>query len=338
MRKSTLHFVVPGLLGPWVRAMAGTQTDRSLRSLQRLLTRARVSDSVGDEFTLTAREVGLDDAPVGAVSALGDGLEVGDAVWFCADPVNFVPDIHHLLLSDPRRLAITADDRSALRREILGSGLLDGMTLVAGRSGRWYLKLDTLPAVSTHAPYAAVGKDVAPWLPSGPWAAEWMARLTELQMLLHQSEFNQRREAAGKLPVNSIWLWGNGRCPPRQSGCVSPIFADGPFARGLGILAGAQVQAQPAGWKALRDVWEANSPAVVVVDGLRLLAQLDDPTEAMTVADGMERDWFAPIAQSMARSAHFDVAILPADGRLFQIDCWTGRRFWRRGHLMTLIH
>lgn len=338
MGKATLHFVVPGLLGAWARARPGSKSGQSLAALRRLLTRAHVSTCAGDEFSLTARNVGLDNAPVGAVSALGDGVDVGDAVWFCADPVNLVPDIHSLLLTDPRRLALTVDDRSALRRLILESGLLDGMTLVTGQSGRWYLKLDTPRTVSTQAPYAAVGKDVTAWLPSGPWAAEWMTRLTELQMLLHQCEFNQRREAAGELPVNSLWIWGNGSCPSRRSGIVGCLFADGPFARGLGQLTGVEARPQPAGWLALQDVWEKRSPAVVVLDGLRLLAQLDDHTEATMVVLDMERDWFAPIAHSVARSALFEVAILPADGRRFRIDRWTDRRFWRRGDLTALIH
>ena len=55
-------------------------------------------------------------------------------------------------------------------------------------------------------------------------------------MLLFSNEINQQRESRGLLPVNSIWLWGEGRWENNQVTKVSTISGDDVFSSGLSQL------------------------------------------------------------------------------------------------------
>jgi len=67
-------------------------------------------------------------------------------------------------------------------------------------------------------PHDISGQPVAPHLPSG---GEGAGRVLDLmlhsQALLKDHPLNQQRQAAGKPPVSSIWLWGQGRRPQLPS-------------------------------------------------------------------------------------------------------------------------
>jgi hypothetical protein len=79
------------------------------------------------------------------------------------------------------------------------------------------------------------------FLPSA--AASWQHdRLVgELQLLLHQAPFNRRREEQGRLPVNSIWLWGGGCAPPASTIALPRLFADDPQFLGYWRSVGGEV-------------------------------------------------------------------------------------------------
>ncbi|MEO6271072.1 MAG: hypothetical protein ABIP08_12300, partial [Lautropia sp.] len=55
---------------------------------------------------------------------------------------------------------------------------------------------------------AASGRNVAGYLPDGPDQRRFRKLLNEIQMSWHEHPVNQEREAAGALPINSIWLSG----------------------------------------------------------------------------------------------------------------------------------
>ncbi len=55
---------------------------------------------------------------------------------------------------------------------------------------------------------AASGRNVAGYLPDGPDQRRFRKLLNEIQMSWHEHPVNQEREAAGALPINSVWLSG----------------------------------------------------------------------------------------------------------------------------------
>jgi len=79
---------------------------------------------------------------------------------------------------------------------------------------RWYLRLDSLPDISTLPLSQVAGRNVHGLLPGGKDAARWHQLFNEIQMLLFAHPLNEARETRGALPINSLWFWGGGVMQP----------------------------------------------------------------------------------------------------------------------------
>ena len=99
---------------------------------------------------------------------------------------------------------------------------------------RWYLGLDEDPGLQTRSMHSAWGGPVGDVLPPNRIAASWAARLTELQMLLHDASVNRQREQLGKPTINSFWLWGGGKTAEGGSGRGRHGVLDGQRGCGTG--------------------------------------------------------------------------------------------------------
>ncbi|NJC87328.1 MAG: cofactor-independent phosphoglycerate mutase [Desulfuromonas sp.] len=82
--------------------------------------------------------------------------------------------------------------------------------------------------------------------PRTPEAAPLMQITTSAQLLFKNHPVNLRREAAGKLPANSIWLWGQGKRPQMQTlrelhGLTGAVISAVDLIKGIGIYAGLTV-------------------------------------------------------------------------------------------------
>lgn len=83
-------------------------------------------------------------------------------------------------------------------------------------------------------------------LPRSAAAAPLMQITTASQLLFKRHPVNQRREAAGKLPANSIWLWGQGKRPQMATlqeryGLSGAVISAVDLIKGIGIYAGMKV-------------------------------------------------------------------------------------------------
>jgi 2,3-bisphosphoglycerate-independent phosphoglycerate mutase len=83
-------------------------------------------------------------------------------------------------------------------------------------------------------------------LPQGDGAAELINLMTSSQLLFKQHPVNLRREQAGKLPANSIWLWGHGRAPHMETmeekfGVTGAVISAVDLIKGIGVCAGLDV-------------------------------------------------------------------------------------------------
>ncbi|HSG90830.1 MAG TPA: hypothetical protein VLA56_16555, partial [Pseudomonadales bacterium] len=70
------------------------------------------------------------------------------------------------------------------------------------------------------------GCDPGDYLPAGPDAGGFQTLLSEVQMTLHASPVNQRREALGLPVINSLWIWGGGVAPEVHARSIPALFAD----------------------------------------------------------------------------------------------------------------
>lgn len=95
-------------------------------------------------------------------------------------------------------------------------------------------------------PHDLTGKSVSRHMPRGSGAEPMVQIINSAQMLFNRHPVNYQRLSAGKLPANSIWLWGQGRRPRmstlrEQYGLDGAVISAVDLIKGIGIYAGLDV-------------------------------------------------------------------------------------------------
>ncbi len=72
----------------------------------------------------------------------------------------------------------------------------------------WHSGVDRM---DTTPPHDITMQEIAPYMPKGPGAETVIDLIERSQKVLAESPVNRDREKAGKIPANSIWLWGQGK-------------------------------------------------------------------------------------------------------------------------------
>lgn len=237
------------------------------------------------------------------MAAITRQRDAGDAVlhqWLRADPAFVRPDMSGARVMAIGELGLTADEADALTRPLKPLFGDTGFQLSAPVPSRWYLALPIeakLPLFSP--PEAVLGDDLLAHLPDGPEGRRWRALLNEAQVILHNHPVNTAREAAGKVPVNSLCFWGAGRLPDHVRTAATGVVSNDIELQSL---------AQLAGLAAPRDG-----------------AQLFDLRQL--------RDWAAVeqrLRPGLAELGRDELQLDFADGARFSLRSGQRWRFWRR--------
>lgn len=101
-------------------------------------------------------------------------------------------------------------------------------------------------AMRTTPPHDITGKAVLDSLPSGDGADYLINIMNSAQMLLHSHPINAKRKEQGKLPANSVWLWGHGKTPristyQENFSLSGAVISAVDLIKGIGICAGLDV-------------------------------------------------------------------------------------------------
>ncbi len=182
--------------------------------------------------------------------------QTGDrpSAWIAgADPVYLEPRMDHLWLHalSPPQLEITELQRLVDHlQKTLGEGSPFGFARLRSCG---YVTL-TEP-IATAAYSAAALDQCAPdrFLPGGPEAAGHRRLISEIEMALHDHPVNRERVAAGRQPVNSLWLWGGGTAPATAAQPLPPLYSDDPLLHGYWLSRSAPATAWPGSLDACLD-------------------------------------------------------------------------------------
>jgi len=334
------HLLLPDLFWP-ERDFPGIYRDLETPALGRLLAkgRARVDADPEEAQTCEAwlcRRFGADrqgDWPVAPHSLIADGGEPGSYFWLRADPVHLKLEGNQLLLADSARFALSQSEAETLAGSLNAHFSGDGLEFHPLRPDRWYLRLAQVPALETTALARAAGRSVDDLLPRGEDARTWRARLNEVQMLLHDHAVNAAREAAGELPINSIWLWGGGRLPEAAPAPFSAVWSGNPLAAGLAQAGRIAAHERPEDAAALLRKAAATGVNLILLEDLRDAAQYGDAHAWRTRLARLERDWFAPLLGAL-RQERIGMLSVHGLGPALALSVETTRsdlrRFWRR--------
>jgi hypothetical protein len=273
---------------------------------------------LGEAFGLEGNGV-----PAGALTLVAANRDPGDGAWLRADPVHLRLLRDRLVVVPPEALTISREEAEALCAS-LNQHFAGAMQVIALDTARWSARLldgrsrelDDVPALQV------AGRE----LPLGGGR-----ELTEIQMLLHEHPVNAAREARGEPAINSLWLWGQGRASKATSRWAS-VLADEPIAMGLALLARTRYRSLPAGADAWLQGATAQGRHLIVLDGLRAPAALQDAQQHGERLAGLERDWFAPLVAAL-RAGRVGMVTLhvPGGGEAVSFEAIRGdlRRIWR---------
>ena len=324
--KPVVDLLLPGLfdrLSDWDSSYAEKPEASGLSSVLKVASRKEQAET-GFERCLWA--LLSPDGSSGMELPVGRLLSsLQDKVVCCADPVHLRPGISDLVLIEGGQLSLEADEGRLL--EVL---IDEHVRPIGGRfywrEGAGYLTFSEAPSLRSTPLSEAAGEGVNGCLPEGAGQRWWGRLANELQMLLFNSEINQLRESRGKLPVNSLWLWGGGELPssplPRRYDCA--VTHGNAFAAAMvdavDIPQLAHVRAGlDQGCQRLLDVYP----------GLLNAARYDDYAAWRTCLSHFDQQYLPRLMEALYRG---DISRLRLISGPWQFDTTrSGRyRFWRR--------
>lgn len=323
----SISLIIPGLLpipaGIEARDLPATPY------LSRLLSRSDLQFAPHDYAGILARIAGIDlPLPLANLRYQSDTGQSATQYCLCADPVHLAPGREGMVLFDSGHFSLQETEVAALGATIKPLLKESGYRLETPASSRWYLLSEQPFGITSGELYNVAGGDIGTHLPV---QRQWRQLLNELQMLLHDCEVNQTREARGELPINSLWFWG-------ESGVVAPQvqrqaradiwFTDEPIAVGLAAHIGARHEFVADAKTALTAVSASASVRVIVPTGSDAL-HLDDPARWLDHVNLLETNWCKPLCTALQRN-QFQQLVLLLSGAAFRSTPWKMRRFWRR--------
>ncbi len=264
--------------------------------------------------------------PAAPLRLIGEGGEPGDHDWLCLDPVHLRIEERAIVLDDPARLELTAEEDEALREAVapLAAPLSE---IVARAPGHWHLRLAGPAAIDTADLPHGIGLPADPSLPAGPEGAAWRRRLAEIQPVLHDHPVNRRRAEAGRPTVNALWPWGGGRRPQTVATAVTTVWSNDPVLKGYASLADIAAAPMPEGFA------PASGHLLAHFDGLAAARFSFDATAWREGLARLEAQWLAPALTAMRRGVLRRLSFVAGAREpslrvdLGRADLW---RLWRR--------
>ncbi|HJO36834.1 MAG TPA: hypothetical protein QF361_11550 [Gammaproteobacteria bacterium] len=312
--------LAPGLLGPLRGLGAPSLPPLPAPTLVRWRARARIRRGpTGDLAALAGALFGT--------SAAGQAVAAQHAAGAARGPVLLAEPLHLPLVGEAplvlRRQALALDAAAAgeLRDALADHLRAEGLCLTLPTSDQWLLQpIDQPPPLLQ----VLAGPSPTTLQAPLPWPPDAAARrlLTELQMLLHELPANQRREAQGLAPVNTLWCYGAGPLDtPTGPRGIDRVCADELVVRGLAHAAALPVTS-------LADA-EAGAGVLLATDAPQNWALAGDWGGYEAAVAALESTVLAPLERALQQG---DIDLL----ELYTgADRWHIRRrarWWRRRH------
>lgn len=330
------HLLIPALFPPATQTPENDPLNRvAVPALRTLLARGTASRSEPSDLEAwlcqafgVARQ---QDFPVAPFALLADGLQAGEAYWLCADPVHLSIERDQLILTESSTFSLSQAESDNLISALNNHFSHDGLHFFAPHPMRWYLRLDTPPAMATQTLMQTAGHNIHPRLPRGQDELRWRALINEVQMLLFEHPVNVAREHRGEAPINSVWPWGGGIFSAPPGGEFDHMWSDHALATGLAMASMSPYYALSAN---AREWLERAQPGnhLVVLDSLRPASLYGTPHAWRERLEALEHDWFAPLERALRKGATDLTLHAPTAAGTLRFDVSRGSlwKLWRR--------
>ncbi|MGE5662838.1 MAG: cofactor-independent phosphoglycerate mutase [Deltaproteobacteria bacterium] len=182
-------------------------------------------------------------------------------------------------------------------------------------------------AVETTPPHDIHGRKITEYLPRGE-GSDLLLSLMELSReVFPDHPVNRKRAAAGKLPGNSIWLWGQGKAPRMPTfrdkyGLSGSVVAAVDLIKGIGVYAGLETVAVPGatGYTdtnfrgkaeyALREL-ETKDFVLIHVEAPDEAGHNGSVPEKVRAIERIDREMLGPILDRARSGGDLSVLVLP---------------------------
>jgi hypothetical protein len=330
MRSITLF--IPGLFGPDIAVHPDDLPD--LPALNWFLTKGAyqtikpLSPSYGlcELFGLSAEIES--DLPIAAISRLSDDNQHPEGIWLRADPVHVQADRDGLILIDNNRFILSQHDALALAADI--NMLLKPYELELEVPGpyRWYLRVHDDLKLRTTPLDSIVGKDILPYMPSGDDRINLIQLMNDIQMTLHDSDVNKKREQEKALPINSVWFWGYGELPKIIDRHWSFIVSDEMLAKGLSMIAATPFDELPDNYNDIKYAG-SNYNGLIVINAFQKFSHYHDLEGWLEALIRYEENWFSPLLNALKRN-ELDQLNIKTELRSINLDKGSQYKIWKK--------
>ncbi|MCG8380062.1 MAG: hypothetical protein MI865_11390 [Proteobacteria bacterium] len=303
MRNLTVY--IPGLFGPDIAIHPDDLPD--LPCLNWLLSRAEyqshneLSPSYGLCQLFGLNQNNESDLPIAAVSRLSDDNQHPDGFWLRADPVHVSADRDGLILIDNNRFVLNQRDALALAADINFLLKPYELELEVPVPYRWYLKMNAGLEFKTTPLDSIVGQDILPFMPIGDDRINLIQLMNDIQMTLHNSDVNQRREQEKALPINSVWFWGYGELPKIIDRQWSFISSDEILAKGLAMIAATPFTELPENYNEIEKAGTSFN-GLIVINAFQNYSYYHDLEGWLEALMQYEENWFKPLVNALKGS------------------------------------
>ncbi len=329
-----LILLLPGLA--WLDAHDGGEVSKALPlpALQQMLGKGRLERKERGLSACVEQLWGAPPAGLAALAAEQAGL-AGDGEWLFADPVHLRVDRDRALLADVGVMQISLDEARGLTDALNRHFGEDGLAFHPQQAGRWLLNAPK-PLTARFDPlWDVVGEDINRHLPQGEGGLAWSRMLNELQMLLYTQPLNDAREMRGDLPVNSVWLWGEGAPAPWKAPAPA-LLADDESLQLLAARSGMAVDAAPFAFDGL----PLDGDCLLMLDALQAAAQYRDAWGWREALQRLEQDWFAPLQGAVRQGKISELTLIATGPAGFELtlkpaDLW---KFWKRALPLAALY
>jgi len=253
--------------------------------------------------------------------------------WLKVTPVHLRPDRDTLVLIPEDDLQISAEEAKSLKFAFNQHFETESISL-EGTDQAWFLRLPQ--AIDFHSETLDCLKyaSLQDRYPKGASAGYWRRLMNEAQMLFHEHKVNQQRRAEGRLEINSVWIWGEGKLnldaiQPRKE---AHIWSEHPYLKGLAKLTQAYQSPQVTDYKH----WQNQ---VDCLHSRHHLLQVSPPviSNATEYLEWLEDCWFSPIAAGLAANQLHSVYIDFDYNLGWLLEPSFLKRFWRRSIPFKMI-
>jgi hypothetical protein len=329
MRSITVY--IPGLFGPDIAIHPDDLP--SLPALNWLLTKGTheklpqnsASYTLCELFGLSSRQ---GDHPVAAISRLSDDNQHPEGLWLRADPVHVSADRDGLILIDNNRFVLSQHDALALAADINMLLKPYSINLEVPVPTRWYLRIHADYKLKTTPIDSVIGKDILPFMPTGDDRINLIQLMNDIQMTLHDSEVNRKREQEKQLPINSVWFWGYGELPEIIERRWSFVTSDEMLAKGLSMVAATPFEVLPESYKDIKDKGSSYN-GLIVINSFQKFSYYHDLEGWLEALLSVESNWFAPLLNALKRK-EFDQLTIQTDINSITMDKASRYKIWKK--------